>query len=65
MAEIERVGVSEARGKLQANTALLVCAYEDEEKWKKMRLEGSISLPILAAQAETLPKNKELIFYCG
>lgn len=65
MAEIERIGVVEARGRVQAKTALLVCAYADEVRWNAARLEGAIPLPSFEARAATLPKSQELIFYCG
>jgi len=65
MAEIERIGVADARTKVQAKTALLVCAYADESKWYGARLEGAIPLPSFEARAAALPKSQELIFYCG
>ncbi len=65
MAEIERISVQEARTKVLSKAALLVCAYDDEEKYKKMKLEGAISLKDLESRAATLPKSQELIFYCG
>ncbi len=65
MTEIERISVVDARSKVQAKAALLVCAYADEAKWNGARLEGAISLASLEAQAATLPKSQELIFYCG
>lgn len=65
MTVIERIGVADARTKVQANAALLVCAYADESKWNGARLEGAIPLPSLEARATALPKSQELIFYCG
>jgi len=65
MAEIERISVADAGGKVQAKTALLVCAYADEAKFNSARLEGAIPLASLEARAATLPKGQELIFYCG
>ena len=65
MAEIERISVADARPKVQAQTALLVCAYADEAKFNNARLDGAIPLASLKAQAATLSKGKELIFYCG
>lgn len=65
MADIERIGVVDARTKLQAKTALLVCAYPDEARWNAARLERAVPLASLEARAATLPKNQELIFYCG
>ena len=65
MAEIERVSVQEARERVRSNAALLVCAYDDEQKLNKMKLEAAISLASLESRVSTLPKDKELIFYCG
>jgi hypothetical protein len=65
MAEVERISVQEAREKVRSNAALLVCAYEDEQKCNTMKLEGAIPLARLESQAATLPKDREIIFYCG
>jgi hypothetical protein len=65
MVEIERIGVVDARSKVQAKAALLVCAYADESKWNGARLEGAIPLASFEARAANLPKRQELIFYCG
>jgi hypothetical protein len=65
MAEVERISVQEAREKVGSNAALLICAYDDEQKFNKMKLEGAISLASLESRASALPKDKELIFYCG
>ena len=65
MAEIERISVADARKKVQANQALLVCAYADEAKFNAARLDGAIPLASFEARAATLPKSQELIFYCG
>ena len=65
VAEVDRISVQEAREKVRSNTALLVCAYDDEQKFSKMKLEGAISLASLQSRASTLPKDKEIIFYCG
>jgi len=65
MAEIERIGVDDARRKVQAQTALLVCAYGDEDKFNNDRLAGAIPLAALEARVATLARGKELVFYCG
>lgn len=65
MAEVERISVADARRKTSTGGALLVCAYDDEEKYKRMKLQGSISLPDFRAKLATLPKDQEIIFYCG
>ncbi len=65
MAEIERISVADARRKVQAKQALLVCAYPDEAKFNAARLDGAISLASFESRVVTLPKSQELIFYCG
>jgi hypothetical protein len=65
MADVSRIGVEEARRKVAAGGALLVCAYDDEEKCKRVSLDGSINMTQLAARAATLPKDQEIIFYCA
>jgi hypothetical protein len=65
MATVERIDVSEARQKVMAGGALLVCAYEDEEKCGKINLRGSINMAELASKVATLPKSQEIIFFCA
>ena len=65
MADIERISVADARRKVQAKQALLVCAYPDEAKFNAARLDGAISLAGFEARVATLPKGQEIIFYCG
>ena len=38
-----RITPQEAYSKVKAGQAILVCGYEDEEKFKAMRLERAIS----------------------
>ena len=45
--------------------ALLVCAYADEVKCGWMRFDGSITLSELEARLPSLPRDQEIIFYCG
>ncbi len=44
MTEPIRISAEEARKKVTSGEALLVCAYEDEEKFKKTHLRDAISL---------------------
>ncbi len=50
---------------VQAGQVLLVCAYEDPERFATMRLEGAISIQEFRARRPSLPKDQEIIFYCG
>lgn len=65
MAEIDRISVEEAHRKTAAGQALLVCAYDDEAKCRKFNLEGSVSLTSFESRVGSLPKTRELIFYCA
>ena len=65
MAEAERINPDAAHEKVEAGEAVLVCAYEDEQKCRSMRLEGSISLKELEERLGSVPKQREIIFYCA
>lgn len=65
MSDVLRVSPQEARQKVTAGSALLVCAYEDEEKFKAMRLDGAMSFTEFRTRVESLPRDREIIFYCA
>jgi rhodanese-related sulfurtransferase len=65
MKEPIRVIPEETRRKVESGAALLVCAYDDEEKFRNMRLEGAISLSELESKLPSLSKGQEIIFYCA
>jgi len=65
MADVERISAEEARRRVDAKRALLVCAYEDEAKCGMINLEGSISLTSFQSRLASLPKSQEIIFYCA
>lgn len=63
MSEVERIDVETARSRVQSDEALLVCAYDDEEKCESLALEGSLSLDEL--EDREVDEDRELIFYCA
>ena len=63
MTEPIRIPPEEARKKVQAKAVLFVCAYEDEEKFRKMHLEGAISFSEFKDKAATLARDQGIIFY--
>lgn len=65
MEMIPRVRPEEIRERVQSGAALLVCAYDDDEKFKNFRLQNALSLRQFREVEPTLPKEKELIFYCA
>ena len=63
--EITRIKPQEARQRVALGQALLVCGYEDEEKFKAFRLDGAISFNEFKSRLPSLAKNQEIIFYCA
>jgi hypothetical protein len=65
MPDVSRINVLEARQKTMAGKAMLVCAYEEDEKCNQVALEGSIPLTQFQTRVASLPKEQELIFFCA
>lgn len=65
MAEIVRVGPEEVRPKVEPGETLLVCAYEDDGKFRQIQLSGAISLSEFKSRLPSLPKSQEIVFYCA
>ena len=62
---VARVPVAEARKRVQEGKALLVLAYDSDDRFAAMKLEGAISWKALQAKLPTLDKRQEIILYCG
>ena len=60
-----RVPAQQIREKVQSGEALLVCAYDDDEKFRSLHLEKALSLRQFKELEPSLPKSKELVFYCA
>jgi rhodanese-related sulfurtransferase len=65
MSKHERIHAEAARKNVKTSEALLVCAYEEDEKFKNMQLEGATSYKEFKKKVASLPKDKEIIFYCS
>jgi hypothetical protein len=63
MGEAQRITPEEVHEKVKSGKTLLVCAYEDEAKFKKMQLEGAISLSEFISQLPELANDQEIVFY--
>jgi hypothetical protein len=63
MTEPIRVAPEEIYEKVKSGKALLVCAYEDEAKFKKMQLEGAISFNEFKSKLPSLLEDQEIVFY--
>lgn len=60
-----RVTAEEIVDRVQSGDALLVCAYDDDQKFNAMHLENARSLRQFHELEGSLPKSKEIIFYCA
>lgn len=65
MANINRVSAHEIHEEVVSGTALLVCAYDDDGKFKNNNLEGAIPLSEFKARVLDLNKDVKIIFYCA
>jgi rhodanese-related sulfurtransferase len=65
MTQVIRITPDETYQKLRAGEALLVCAYDSQEQFRSLHLEGAISLSEFREKIPSLPKDQEIIFYCA
>ena len=65
MKKPKEIDPTQAREKVQAGRATLVCAYDDEVKCKKLLLDGAISMSQLRRTLPERSKDEELILYCA
>lgn len=61
----ERIAVMEAREKVMKGQAILVCAYDSDDKFNKMRLQGAIPLSTFKDKLKSIGKDQMIIFYCA
>ncbi len=60
---VERISPEKVRQGLQTGMLLLVCAYEDESRFRQMQLEGAISFSEFQTKLPALSKDQEIVFY--
>ncbi|MGH7162324.1 MAG: rhodanese-like domain-containing protein [Planctomycetota bacterium] len=61
-----RIAPAEVRRRMLAgDPLLLVCAYEDDDKFRQAPLEGAISRKTLRNRMPSLSKEQQIVFYCG
>ena len=61
----ERIAVMEAREQVVQGRAILVCAYDSDETFNKIRLQGAIPLSTFKNQLTSIEKEQMIIFYCA
>jgi len=62
---IRRVTPEDAHRRIQSGEALLICAYDSDEKFASFQLAGAISLGEFKERAANLRREQGLIFYCA
>jgi hypothetical protein len=65
MGEPKRVTSQEIYPKVQSGETLLVCAYDDDAKFRRLRLKGAISFAEFKFRLPTLPQDQGIVFYCA
>ena len=65
MTDVTRIDVQKTQKKVSAGQALLVCAYDNDEKFARNHLDGAISFAEFREKSESLPTDQEIIFYCA
>jgi rhodanese-related sulfurtransferase len=62
---VDRISPQQTHRHLESSTAVLVCAYDSAEKCRNYHLDGAIPLAEFESRMQSIPKDKELIFYCA
>ena len=44
---------------------LLVCAYDGDDRFREMEIEGAIPWSAFQAQLPSLPLDRNVVFYCA
>ena len=65
MTEPTRSSPQQTREKVLSGAALLVCAYDDDNKFENNNLEGAISFSEFESRLPSLSKEQEIVFYCA
>jgi hypothetical protein len=60
-----RLPADQARQRVDSRQALLVCAYDDEEKCRNFLFEGALPLKRLEERLGSLPMETGILFYCA
>jgi hypothetical protein len=60
-----RISPQDAYLQATSGQAILVCAYEDENKCKTMMIERAVSLKEFETRLPGLKKDQPIIFYCA
>lgn len=62
---IPRIDLHSARESVESGEALLVCAYDDEEKCRSLRIEGALTLQEFEDRRVDIDHRQRIILYCA
>ncbi|MCB2216097.1 rhodanese-like domain-containing protein [Desulfofustis glycolicus] len=65
MSDVTIISAAEAHEHRRSGKALLVCAYDSDDKFRLYQLEGAIPLSDFTARLDAVDKDQEIIFYCN
>ncbi len=63
MADVKRVSAGNVQPRITSGTALLVCAYDSDEKFNANHLDGAIPLSEFKVRVPDLARDTHIIFY--
>ena len=65
MSQVQSISAQEAFTRSQHGIALLICAYDSDDKFRHVHLKGAMALSSFKANLNHVASDKELIFYCA
>ena len=65
MAEANRVNAADIHSGVVEGSTLLVCAYEDDAKFRANHLDGAIPLSEFKSKVDELSLDRKIVFYCS
>ncbi len=63
MPQVTLIKADKANEHVTDGSALLICAYDSDEKFQKVYLKGAIPLSEFEKRSGSVDKDTELIFY--
>ena len=65
MATLTRVPPESVRDRDEAESPLLVCSYDDDQKCAGMKVPGAITYREFQSRLGEIAPDREIVFYCG
>lgn len=59
------VEASEVRTRVRQGDAMLVCAYDDPEKFREYAIDDALSRQEFDQRLSQIPLDREVVFYCA